>query len=172
MVRDFQNLLTTCGKALKVFRYHRIKFFSLWISGVSGRYIKFTATWYTYILTWMFTGRWPDVRVPYFLTYIMIRTLNSGNTILLTWWWNYIINVTVFTGRPFRPGLTSWQKQYTLGFVTFVDMGPRVRRRLRSKAMDGAASRSLKLKTMNWDELEDWQKDNEYILRGYRRWVL
>ena len=48
-------------------------------------------------------------------------------------------------------------------------MVPRVRRRLRSKAMDGAASRGLKSKIMNWDELEDWQKDNEYIIRGYRR---
>ena len=24
-------------------------------------------------------------------------------------------------------------------------------------------------KTLSWDEIEDWQKDNEYILRGYRR---
>ena len=44
----------------------------------------------------------------------------------------------------------------------------RVRRRLRSKDMDGATSRGQS-KTMGWDELEDWQKDNEYILRGYRR---
>lgn len=61
------------------------------------------------------------------------------------------------------------QRQYTLGFVKMV---PRVRRRLRLKAMDEAASRGRKPKTMNWDELEDWQKDNEYIFRGYRRWVL
>ena len=46
-------------------------------------------------------------------------------------------------------------------------MVPRVRHRLRSKAMDGAASH--KSKTVKWDELEDWQKDNEYIFRGYRR---
>ena len=25
------------------------------------------------------------------------------------------------------------------------------------------------LKTVHWDELEEWQKDNEYILYGYRR---
>ena len=48
-------------------------------------------------------------------------------------------------------------------------MVPRVRRRLRSKARDGAATQGRKSKTMNWDELEDWQKDNEYIFRGYRR---
>ena len=47
-------------------------------------------------------------------------------------------------------------------------MVPQVRRRLRSKAIDGSTSRGQS-KTMNWDELEDWQKDNEYILRGYRR---
>jgi hypothetical protein len=57
----------------------------------------------------------------------------------------------------------------TISTLSFVEMVPRVRRRLRSKAMDGAASRGYKSKTMNWDELEDWQKDNEYILRGYRR---
>jgi len=34
--------------------------------------------------------------------------------------------------------------------------------------MDGA-NRGRKSKTMGWDELEDWQKDNEYIIRGYRR---
>lgn len=26
-------------------------------------------------------------------------------------------------------------------------------------------------KTVHWNELEDWQKDNEYILSGYRRSV-
>ena len=24
-------------------------------------------------------------------------------------------------------------------------------------------------KTLSWDEIEDWQKDNEYIVHGYRR---
>jgi len=48
-------------------------------------------------------------------------------------------------------------------------MVPRIRRRLRSRAMDGTAvSRGHKSKTVNWYELEDWQKDNEYIFRGYR----
>lgn len=27
-------------------------------------------------------------------------------------------------------------------------------------------------KTISWDELEEWQKDNEYIRTGYRRYVL
>ena len=26
-------------------------------------------------------------------------------------------------------------------------------------------------KTIKWDELEDWRKDNEYILSGYRRYA-
>lgn len=33
MVHDYQNLLTTCGKALKAFNYHRIKFI---LSGFQG----------------------------------------------------------------------------------------------------------------------------------------
>ena len=28
------------------------------------------------------------------------------------------------------------------------------------------------LSTVSWHELEDWQRDNEYILRGYRRCVV
>lgn len=24
-------------------------------------------------------------------------------------------------------------------------------------------------KTLSWMQIEDWQKDNEYIIRGYRR---
>ncbi|PPQ75594.1 hypothetical protein CVT24_010900 [Panaeolus cyanescens] len=31
-----------------------------------------------------------------------------------------------------------------------------------------ASSRYSKRKTLTWDELEDWQKDNEYIITGYR----
>jgi len=26
-------------------------------------------------------------------------------------------------------------------------------------------------RTLSWDELEDWQKDNEFITHGYRRYV-
>jgi hypothetical protein len=65
-------------------------------------------------------------------------------------------------------GLTSRQYPKAIHTLGFVGMVPQVRRRLRSKANDGATSRG-RSKTINWDELEDWQKDNEYILRGYRR---
>lgn len=26
------------------------------------------------------------------------------------------------------------------------------------------------IKTLAWEQIEEWQKDNEYILSGYRRW--
>ena len=27
------------------------------------------------------------------------------------------------------------------------------------------------VKTLTWHQLEEWQKDNEYITQGYRRWA-
>jgi len=79
-----------------------------------------------------------------------------------------------FLGRKLFSPLDNIHTAYTQISIGFVKMVSRGRRRVRSnlKNMDRAAasvSRGHKSETMTWDELENWQKDNEYILRGYRR---
>lgn len=46
--------------------------------------------------------------------------------------------------------------------------GPKSTPALFNKEKRGQAPQSY---TLTWNELEEWQKDNEYIVSGYRRYV-
>jgi hypothetical protein len=47
-----------------------------------------------------------------------------------------------------------------------------LRQRVQIEAVNPEPSkRSPQRRTISWAEIEDWQKDNEFIIHGYRRFV-